>query len=824
MTETTKLDEERARRDAEIHREVSLDVIRSTPAFAVRTPKGQKDPGHLRWDPKGANEEISAQNIHHLAKNEDNIGIHLFGEMVDVDVDTDNEYMTLALDYFMPHTAHIWGRASRPRTHRLYQVSTMGNMFDPGSYNFLSYIASLEPCKLEARGGRRENARYSLMPGSLHPSGEYYEWDDIKEARSSPVIVPDHSFVRAIRLSCAAAIMAPFWTEGIRNTLCMALSGFMWKAVTYSEELNDSAWQALTKDDAEDLIRGIASITGDDPEDLPSRLRTLQQTWDKAEAGGQVRGANSIAELTNDEKMVRHLYALLTDAKGLVEFEEFAKNFAFWTGESKVINMPMLNKDGASPIMSTTAFHDSYAYRTIELPGSSGPKKMTNMFINSNQILRVDGFRFAPGEEDLITDANGTWINRWAGFAIPPIDKYDKKKVLPFLTYLHEIIADKDKTCYEWILAWLADLFQHPESKPGTALVLVGLPGTGKSFLGHMIIQKIIGRHHTASLNSVSHLVGNFNQDSAYKLFIQCDEALNSRQREVANRLKAKITDEMQRVEPKGVNAFYVEDHSRMMFTSNEMDDSVAIVDGEADRRYAVFMVSSKYASMMGLVSPEEAARYWDSMVEWASDTENLAHLHRYFLDHDYDRALIRKPPSTLARTRTQQSSMKGFDDWLLKLVAMENPFDSFANAKMHWSFTIQLDENRNESIVESLEEWPNYVSSTALQLSYDQYRRKKGSVAGIPDLNEQQLLLKFKENGLLPPDELKCIRKRVVETEYVDGEIIEKKRRVRAYEFPTREQIEEYLRVKYGYTPHQYKTMTYNSGEKKHANKRVDF
>ena len=174
---------------ANFHREVSLMFLKNTTGFAVRTPKGQKDPGTIQWDPKLNTRDKSNETIQILERTTDNLGVHLFGPLVDVDIDTDNPLMTAALDMFLPQTAHVWGRPSRKRTHRLYELVGLNADFDPAEWKFLERIKPRKDLSVEVRGGNLKSARYSLLPGSVHPSGEPYEWESPKLARSSVVNV-----------------------------------------------------------------------------------------------------------------------------------------------------------------------------------------------------------------------------------------------------------------------------------------------------------------------------------------------------------------------------------------------------------------------------------------------------------------------------------------------------------------------------------------------------------------------------------------------------------------------------------------------------------
>ena len=788
----TDLDKARLEREMAVHREISLDVIRSTPSFATRTPKGQKDPGHLKWDPKNSNEETSAQNLHALAKSDDNIGIHLFGEMVDVDIDTENEWIQVALDHFLPHTPHIWGRPSRPRTHRLYQLSLpVGNReFQVGQYSFLKAIASHPRLKLELRGGRQESGQYTLMPGSLHPSGEYYVWDDTKSARMTPVIRPEHEIVKAVRMACVAALIAPHWTEGVRNTLSMALSGFLYKAAKYGEELGYDLFVRFDRSDAEALIRGICEISGDDAEDIPSRLRTLEQTWEKGDAGGQIRGATTISRLTEEKDIVALLYALLVDAAGLVEFEKFAEDFAFWTNEAKIIDIKSMKEAGATAIMSPDQFRLSYAHRRIELPQTGKVASLPSMFLGSDHITRVIAMDYNPSEPQIFERATNKFVlNNWTGYAIEPAEGTSEEEVLPFLNYLHEIVANNDSHNYNWVLQWVADIFQNPARKPGTALVLVGKPGAGKSILGEMFIRPIIGYRHSAVLADISNLLQNFNMDTAFKQFIQCDEALNTRQKSHAHKLKARITDEMARVEPKNVNAFNVPDYARYMFTSNEIFDAVAIVDGQDDRRYTVLEVNDKYSASHANTTVQQKHEYFKNLADWAT-VENLAKLHAYLLTVDVDKSFITRPLHTRARVDTIRASAQGIDAWLAELVVHDNPFTAFPRRTEDW-WSIRMDSRKAPQ--RTMVSWPHYVSYTGLVASYEEYRKRNRFA---PPMNERDLKQHLTRHNLVSASD-KGVRLRIKEEFGYDGECRE--RRVKVWPMPTKQRLRHYLETKLG-------------------------
>lgn len=783
----------------DFHREVSLMLLKSGVGYAVRTPKGQKDPGHLGmqggWDPSANSPEKSSQNIVALERNDDNLAVHLFGAYVDVDVDTDNPLMAPALDYFLPATSHVWGRASRPRTHRLYGVSLPGvspeAAYDPTAYPFLRMLSKHPDINVEIRGGDKRSGQYSLLPGSLHPSGEAYEWADVASAKATPATVDLMRVINGVRFACAVCAIAPYWTEGNRNALCMALSGFMHRAASHCEELNTGL--EFTKREAEDILRGLMSVSGDDETDYNMRIKTFSTTWDKADAGSPVSGATTIAKLTGNPDLIGILYALLTDNPDLIAFDEFMARYAIRNNSSTVIDLEKVGVANIQSIMSMQDFHNSNLHRTIT-NGSTGEKrKMTAMLVHSQRAIRVDGLAFIPGQPEIAEKDGGKFVNAWRGFQIEPAPVATDEDVALFLDYVHENVANNDKGAAEWVLDWLADIFQRPESKCGTALVLVGLPGSGKTFLGEKVMRRIIGRNHSLSSNSMENLLKSFNADSANKVFIVCNEALNSRRRQDASRLKSMITDETRRIEPKGIDPFEVEDCARYAFTSNDESDAIAIVDGEADRRYTVIKTNDRYAEKSTL-DRESKATYWRKMHEWASNDENLAKLHRWLLDRKFDRFNIQRPYTTEAKRVIAQHSQRGFNDWLMQIVNYEHPLENLRRVDQRTEESFVF---RDRKWVPTLGEWPSFISYTRLEESYKQYAKNKGA-SGMPAYNAQQIKSEFEKRGLLLDTSVKRVDYKYEEWE--NGQPVEREKRLRLMAMPTREHIASYLKDSLGY------------------------
>jgi hypothetical protein len=62
---------------------------------------------------------------------------------------------------------------------------------------------------------------------------------------------------------------------------------------------------------------------------------------------------------------------------------------------------------------------------------------------------------------------------------------------------------------FNWVFGWFADIFQHPDTKCGTALVLRGPMGVGKTIVGDTFGQ-LLGAHYV-QVADPRYVTGRFN-------------------------------------------------------------------------------------------------------------------------------------------------------------------------------------------------------------------------------------------------------------------------------------------------------------------------
>lgn len=773
------MSEEKVADSINIQRAVSIEFIKNSGGFAVRVVAKDKkaDKG---WDPRNNTKQKSDLLLESLASSEYNIGLHFFGPLVDVDIDNDSPFFMRAMDTFLPSCAHVWGRKSKPRSHRAYLIKGADG-FDPAEHSVLIRIKKIKEAAVELRGGPQTRGNYSVMPGSIHPSGEMYTWSDLGRARSSLSVTTVATLMRAVRLSGAIAVLAPLWGDGMRNELGMALAGFLHRSWTIGSSMSDEAF-VLPYEEAVHFYEVLMDLAGDDPADRHSRLLSFQQTWDKAEKGVPVTGASRIAELTGDSEVVAKLYTFLCDSPDVSAIEEFTARFVIWQGPGLVIDLDQIDKGNPRPFMTRKQFTDSFGHRFVQFVDKK--KLIADILFSLKSTGRVVGITFQPGQPRMCDERRGKMINEWSGFEIPPWpDPVDESEIQPFLSYLYEVIASEDRERFNWVLGWAANIFREPANKLGTALVLVGVPGVGKSFLGHQFLNPIIGSRHSATTNDVASITRDFNIAFDNKIFIQGDEATNNQQKATAARLRSLITDKTHMVEPKGVDPYEKPNHARFLFTSNEEENAIFLQGGLDDRRFTVLPVSRKYKG--------ELKGYWHPLVAWASDTDNLSKVHRYLKDHEYNRPFLSVPLVTEAKIIMTQRSWDPFDSWLAAMVARGHPLDEAT----HESWTDAPSNNANSRNIDRTE-WPRYINMRALTRDFQSHIRQHNRQRGTDVLNEHQMGHALTKRGLKSDAPPRMIRTPPVWDEKKNARV---EKRVRLYAMPSDKDLRRYIFEKYG-------------------------
>lgn len=210
-----------------------------------------------------------------------NVGVLLgapSGNLLDVDIDTPNRAGAFLADRLLPPTESVFGRAGKPRSHRLYydanEVTTIRRV------RFLDY--GTRELNIELRG----TGHYTVFPPSLHPAGEFYAWDECGDIwQTDP-----RRLLAALGEMNALLNLARVWQPGRRHDPVLALAG----------ALRHAGWgEARTR-----AFVGLLCEAAGDP-DVEDRMNAVRSTYERDD---NVTGWPTLARLIGGE-MTRALRA-----------------------------------------------------------------------------------------------------------------------------------------------------------------------------------------------------------------------------------------------------------------------------------------------------------------------------------------------------------------------------------------------------------------------------------------------------------------------------------------------------------------------------------
>lgn len=226
-------------------------------------------------------------------------------------------------------------------------------------------------------------------------------------------------------------------------------------------------------------------------------------------------------------------------------------------------------------------------------------------------IVRPEEVGFDPACKD-----ESISCNLWDGWPVKP-KPGDCACLMDLLWHMcSEEGGAKTDELYQWVIKWLAYPLQHPGAKMKTTIVLHGPQGTGKNMFFEAYMQ-IFGKYGWTIDQSA--IEDKFNDWASRKLFLIADEVVaRADLYHVKNKLKAFITGDWLRINPKNMQAYYEANHVNMVFLSNE---AMPVVLEEDDRRHAIIWTPAKllpefYAKVKAEIDSGGALALYDYLLQ----------------------------------------------------------------------------------------------------------------------------------------------------------------------------------------------------------------
>ena len=289
--------------------------------------------------------------------------------------------------------------------------------------------------------------------------------------------------------------------------------------------------------------------------------------------------------------------------------------------------------------------HDKFYY---ELPDSTGKMVVTSStFINvmknyvEHKVIK-NNVVFEPyGPQVLYLEDEDTNINIFPGWKHDYKEdfKVDLASIEPILHHLKKVYCNDDQDLYKYLMGWLASMIQHPEKK---LLVALGFysseQGAGKNIFWDWFGKHILGILYQY-VNNIDTIFSKFSKRFENCLLVILDEVQSGGSAFVLNnQLKSIITQEVQCIEPKGMESYLISDFRNYVFLSN--NEHFLKVEN-SDRRYCLFECNNVYVGNH---------KYFNKLKDCIDNKDVILNFFHYLIQYDLTGFQIRDFPMTTLR------------------------------------------------------------------------------------------------------------------------------------------------------------------------------
>ena len=150
-------------------------------------------------------------------------------------------------------------------------------------------------------------------------------------------------------------------------------------------------------------------------------------------------------------------------------------------------------------------------------------KPLVDTWLNSPMRRTYDQVVFDPKPGMIAGDAalpDGKVLNLYQGLAMQP----RPGDCQPILDHIREVWCSGDETAYDYVLGWLARMFQKPQERGHTVIVLRSGEGTGKNIIIDILVDAF-GEHATIAVKP-DDLTGRFNDHLGTSVLVFANEAV----------------------------------------------------------------------------------------------------------------------------------------------------------------------------------------------------------------------------------------------------------------------------------------------------------
>ena len=220
-------------------------------------------------------------------------------------------------------------------------------------------------------------------------------------------------------------------------------------------------------------------------------------------------------------------------------------------------------------MLKSLGFSNAFAH----LDKGLGPK-----LLRKKHLIKVEGFVYEPSKTRIIMDEfDDRYLNQWHPSSIEMLEG-DASVFREHVEFLFP-----DERHQKIFLDFISYSIQFEANKIHYALLVLGEPGTGKSYFGYVMGQ-LLGRQNVSTVDT-SDLHGEWNAWAVNKSFVIAEELMAKNRIGMSNKLKPLITEPTFQAKIKYLNPYEVKNCLNFLMFSNH---DVPLILEKRDRRTCV--------------------------------------------------------------------------------------------------------------------------------------------------------------------------------------------------------------------------------------------
>jgi hypothetical protein len=377
---------------------------------------------------------------------------------------------------------------------------------------------------------------------------------------------------------------------------------------------------------------------------------------DRARQNEEARKAKEAQRAINMQQVLLEL--MQSDSMGDIR-KTMNKYFAFAIDDGEAKMIKEINND--VQIWKMSAFKEwcrtkSVPIETMDPDGTKVRKEVPLLPIyNAGRFEYNGGLGFDPSKTfnryDRSVDTYNTWRD-WETKPVKPKGK-DIKKLRRLLQFIFVVICDRNVAHFKWVCTYVAQMLQDPSKLKGTALVLIGEMGIGKSFFTN-IISRLVGYKYSYSTSNSEDIFGNFNGHLEELVVLVLEEAFWAGSHKHESMLKTMITEPKRPVNPKYRQSKMVQNYLRLFILANP---GWVVPATLRDRRFCVLHPSEAHL--------KDYAYY--AQLTNILDDGGLEALMYFFMNYNINKVNLRETLKTDALVEQQLDGLEPVGKWLIE-------------------------------------------------------------------------------------------------------------------------------------------------------------